>query len=578
MTAPLPNLRWRLAKLLTWPRLAEEQRFLLLSILIGIFSGLVVVCFHIAMEFVSWFMLETHQSLIRTLLSPAVGALAAVLLVSFVFRTARGSGVNDTKAAIYISDGYVPFSAVAGKFLACSVSIGSGNSLGPEDPSLHMGAGIASLLGRLFRLTRDRMRLIAPVGAAAGIAAAFNTPITAVLFVIEEVVAGWSAGVLGSIVLSAVSAVVVVRWFLGNEPLFLVPHFELTHPSELLVYALVGVVGGLLAVAFIRLVRDLRGRLSGMPHWMRYAGPFGAGLLVGVAGVFVPEVMGAGYGAIDNALHDRFSWNMLLVLGGLKIIVTLLCFGAGTPGGMFAPTLFTGAMVGGGIGGLAALYWPVPTSPPGAYVLVGMGTFFAGVFRAPMTSVFMVFEVSASYVIILPVMIANTVAYLVSRKLQPLPFFTLVARQEGLDLPSLEEQREAPTLHVEEAMSPSPACVFTVDTPVVKALDEMGRQAMWDCLVAEGRGVWSRVSRPELETAVQTGKGSEALGRAVPLEPLPRLYPDLALDSALRYLGSHPLLPVASRARPYRLVGVLTLEDVHRTYGIKPDGRGGAPT
>ena len=160
-----------------------------------------------------------------------------------------------------------------------------------------------------------------------------------------------------------------------------------------------------------------------------------AGLLIGAIGVWRPEILGAGYEAIDGALHGRFPWHILILLGLLKMLGSSMCFSAGTPGGMFAPTLFVGAMVGGGLGGLAHLYSPFPTSSAGAYVLVGMGTFFAGVFRAPMTSVFMVFEVSASYVIILPVMIANTVSFLVSRRLQGESLFQIAAEQDGLNLP-----------------------------------------------------------------------------------------------------------------------------------------------
>jgi CIC family chloride channel protein len=499
-------------------RIGETQRFLLLAILIGVFAGLLVVLFHIAIDSITWFGLESPYARHRavTALLPALGALVAVFLIARVFRGAKGSGVVDTKAAIYVSDGYVPFSAVIGKFLACSLAIGSGNSLGPEDPSLHMGAGVASVLGRAFGLSRDRMRLIAPVGAAAGLAAAFNTPISAVLFVIEEVLAGWSAGVLGSVVLAAVSATVVVRWFLGNQPLFLVPEFELTHVSELVVHAAIGVAGGLLSVAFVRAGRHLRARFERFTPGAPFLLPVAAGLAVGLLGLWVPEVLGAGYSAIGNALHDRYTWNILLLVGAAKMAATLVCFSARTPGGMFAPALFIGAMIGGGMGGLAQQHWPFPTSAASAYVLVGMGTFFAGVFRAPMTSIFMVFETSASYVIILPVMIANTIAYLISRRMEPVPFFTQLAREEGIDLPSLEQQRESRALRVEDAMSAPP-----------------------------------EVSEEHAQ-----------------LSDLPRLYPDMPLDTALRLFGPHRALPVRSRTRPYSLVGVLSLDDVERAYGL----------
>ncbi|HWB84789.1 MAG TPA: chloride channel protein [Bryobacteraceae bacterium] len=494
--------------------LSETQRFLLLSVLIGIFAGLMVVCFHICIDFISWSSLGALSGKFRfeRLFAPVLGALLATLLATRVFPAARGSGVNQTKAALYISNGYVPFSTVAGKFLACSIAIGSGNSLGPEDPSLQMGAGIASLLGRMFRLGRKNMRLIAPVGAAAGIAAAFNTPISGVLFVMEEVVAAWNAGVVGSILLSAVSAVVVTRWFLGNEPLFRVPIFELRHPSELAVYALIGVIGGLLSGMFVKLVEEFHRRRQHFPHWTRLLQVAAAGLLVGIIGLWLPEIMGAGYDAIDYALHNRFAWDLLLVLGGAKMVATLGCFGTEIPGGMFAPTLFMGAMIGGGLGGLAHRYWPFPTSSAGAYVLVGMGTFFAGVFRAPMTSIFMVFEVSASYVIILPVMIANTISYFISRRLHPVPFFTMLAYQEGVDLPSAEEYRSTESLHVEDAMQPVPESV--------------------------------------------------SLGQA------PRVYPDLPLDAVLRLLSHYSLLPVVARNDPNHFIGAISLEDVHRAYGI----------
>lgn len=554
-----------------WGSFGETQRFLLLSILIGLFSGLLVVCFHIFIDYISWTTLGTPvgASWTRTLLAPTLGGLAAVALVRYVFRKARGSGVNHTKAALYIYDGHVPFSTVIGKFIACSISIGTGNSLGPEDPSLQMGAGVASLLGRLFGVDKQHMRLIAPVGAAAGLAAAFNTPITAVLFVIESVVAAWDAGVLGSIVLSAVSAVVVVRWFLGDQPLFHAPSFQLTHPSELAIYAALGVIGGLLAVLFVKLVGRLHGALEKLPKRTALLRPAVAGFLVGVAGLWLPQVMGAGYAAVDNALRDQFVWQVLLALGLVKMIATLLCFSAETPGGMFAPVIFTGAMIGGGIGALAQVYWPFPMSSTGAYVLVGMGAFFAGVFRTPMTAIFMVFELSASYVIILPVMIASTLAYLISRQLQPTPFFEMIARQEGVDLPSLEAQRERQPLLVEHAMQRGTILTLSVDMSVDAALAALRSAGLADGLISVERGTWSSVSLDDLEAAVQQGRGGASVREAFPLVPTPRLYPDLALDTALRLLGSHRLLPVLNRARPGQVLGIITLDDIHRAYGIQ---------
>ncbi len=556
------------------PVLEETQRFLLLSIVIGILSGLVVVCFHISIEFLNW---NTVHSLERssglwTLIWPALGGGGAYLLVYFVFPTARGTGVNYTKAGVYASDGYVPFRSVIGKFVSSTLSIGSGNPMGPEDPALQMGAGIASLLGRFFHLTRDHMRLIAPIGAAAGIGAAFNTPIAAVLFVMEEVMSAWSAGVLGSIVLSSVSAVVVSRWFLGDDPLYRVPQFELTDYSELLVYAAIGLAGGCLSALYARHAAALRGKVLEQRQRIRIWLPVAAGLFVGLIGIQAPGVLGAGYESIDGALHDRFTWRFLLLLGGLKMILSAVCLSAGTPGGMFAPTLFIGAMIGGGLGGLADVYWPLPTSSTGAYVLVGMGAFFAGLFRAPMTSVFMVFELSANYVIILPVMIANTISYQISRRMQADSLFHILGRQDGLDLPSVEEKREAPVLHVEDAMRKDgrrvmPATSAGVDDALA-GLDEDGATAM---LIDSAYGRWTWVSRRDLERARQEGRGGALIQDALPSRAVIRTYPDIPLDQALRKLGVYPVLPVASRVNPNYMLGTLTLADVHRAYGIPED-------
>lgn len=554
------------------PVMGETQRFLLLSIIIGIFAGLTVVCFHISIEFFSWATVGGlgKRSWWALTLWPAVGGGAAYFLAARYFPAARGSGINSTKAALYISDGYVPFSSVVGKYVSSTVSIGTGNPMGPEDPALLMGSGIASFLGRTFRLTRDNMRMIAPVGAAAGIGAAFNTPITAVLFVMEEVVASWNAGVLGSIVLSAVSAVVVSRWYLGDDPLYAVPQFTLTDYSELIVYALMGVISGYLSAWFTQFAASVRERVRGTKRIHVYLLPVLAGLLVGVIGIRVPEVFGAGYGAIDSALHDRYLWHFLLLLGALKMLTTSLCFAVGTPGGMFAPTLFIGAMIGGGVGGLAHEYWPFPTSTAGAYVLVGIGTFFAGLFRAPMSSIFMVFEISRSYVIILPVMVANVISLLISRTLQHDSLLQIAALQDGLDLPSVEEQRESAPLCVEDAMQSGSGRVFPSSIPVETAFHRMREQELETALIGvHGKG-WSWVELQDIAKAMEAGQSAESVWKALSVRAVVRLYPDLSLDSAMRVLATYPILPVSSRANPNLLLGTLTLEDVHKAYGI-PD-------
>jgi CIC family chloride channel protein len=549
-------------------RLTEEHVFLVLAVVIGIYSGLAVTCFRIAIE---WFRLRALGSGLvpafpRIVIVPAATGLAIGMLVVRAFPGARGSGVNQTKAALYIYDGYVSFRTVVGKFLTSALAIGSGQSLGPEDPSLQIGAGLASALGRRMHLSRARLRYIAPVGAAAGLAAAFNAPITAVLFVIEEVIGRWSAGVLGAVVLAAVSSAVTEQWFLGDQPLFHVPPYHLEHASELLAYAAMGLIGGSVSILFLKLIAVLRPRLRGLAPWTWYVQPAAAGLLIGLIGLRFPQVMGAGYDYIDQAMHDQFGWQLLAALCLIKLLSTTTSFVAGTPGGLFAPTLFMGAMLGGAVCGLERLVAPGATGPIGAYALVGMGTMFAGILRAPMTSVFMIVEASGNYTIILPVMISNTVAYLVSRQFQRVAMFDLLSRQDGTDLPSMEEEREA-TLHsVEDGMRSVEGALLRAEESVDTGIARAAQVSTDYFLVPAGDGVWGAASRSDLARLQAEGRGHDALGSAVAAIARPYLYPDQSIDFALGVLGERPVVPVVHRADPRRLMGMVAAEDLLRVY------------
>jgi chloride channel protein, CIC family len=551
--------------------LSEERFFLILAVFIGIFAGLGVVCFRLAIDWIRVGLLgaapEPHM--LRLLIVPTLCGLLVAVLVVHVFPLVRGSGVNQTKAALYIFNGYIPFRTAIGKFITAAIAIGSGQSLGPEDPSLQIGASLASALGRRMDFSRDKHRLLAPIGAAAGLAAAFNAPISAVLFVIEEVIGRWSAGILGSVVLSAISSVVVVRWFLGAQPLFRIPALTIFRPTELLAYVILGIVGGFAAVIFAKAIGFFRPRLRALPRWTQYLQPALAGLIIGLIGYFgAPQVMGAGYEYIDQALHDQFTWQFLAVLAGLKILATTISFVTGTPGGMFAPTLFIGAMLGGAVGGVERHFYPHLTGSTGTYALVGMGVLFAAFLRAPMTSVFMVVEVSGNYSIIVPVILANAFAYVVSRSFQSVPIFDLLSRQDGLELPSLEEQREEVVLHVEDAMKPPPALVLRSEDVVQDAAAQVVQDSSNLFLVCVRPSGWASITRELLLRFASEGKGEITLGSLLPQERLPYLHPDYPLEMALRYVNQTPLVPVLSRADLRKLEGVISSEDVLAKYQV----------
>jgi CIC family chloride channel protein len=557
------------ARLIFGAHAREEPFFLLLSIFIGIFSGLAVVCFRLAIEWSSLALLGPlpHAGELRLLGAPLIVGLLVAILVRHIFPAVRGSGVNQTKAALYIYNGYIPLRSAVGKFICCALAIGSGQSLGPEDPSLQIGASIASALGRRLQLSRERLRLLAPVGAAAGLAAAFNAPISAVLFVIEEVIGRWSAGILGAVVLSAVASVVIVRFFLGAEALFRIPVTAFVRPAELIAYTALGLIGGVAAVLFAKGISFLRPRFRALPRWTHYFQIAAAGLLIGLIGwLGAPQVMGAGYNFMDQAMHDEFTWKMLAILAALKILATTLSFSAGTPGGMFAPTLFVGAMLGGAVSGVERIFFPTLTGSTGTYALVGMGVLFAGFLRAPMTSVFMVLETSGNYAIILPVIVANTVAYVVSRSLQRTPILDLLTRQDGLVLPSLEEQRDEAILRVEDAMKPPPPLVLDADISIAEAEQRSQSVPEIAFLVRLQLGGWRSVSKSDLTRMVKEGKGDLSLGSVLSKQDLPSLYPDLSLDMALRHVNQVPLVPVLNRADQRKLEGVITRDDVLNRY------------
>jgi CIC family chloride channel protein len=565
----------------------EERIFLVLSIFIGVISGLLVVSFRMAIEWLSVLLLgsspQPHQP--RLIFIPALAGLVIALFARFVFPDVRGSGINQTKAALYIHNGYISFRTVIGKFLLSALAIGSGHSLGPEDPSLQIGAGVASLISRRFDMSKEKLRIFAPIGAAAGLAAAFNAPISAILFVIEEVIGQWSAAVLGSIVLSAVSSVVVARSFWGPEPMFRIPAVTLRDSRELLAYAVLGVAGGFAALLFAKSLSYLRPRLRSQPGWSQMLQPALAGLLVGGIGYFgLTQVMGAGYQAIDQAMHSQFAWKMLLVLALFKIIATTLSFSSGTPGGMFAPTLFIGAMLGAAVGSFEKIYFPHLTGSIGSYALVGMGVLFAAFLRAPLTSVFMVLEVSGNYSIVLPVILANTIAYLISRGLQPVPIFEELTHQDGLYLPSMEELREESNLRLEDALQPVTVPVMQGSETIADAAGSFAQyettKAAHVILIQCGDGLWYAARKEELETLFSNSTAAnsveshtadaqqptQTIEEHLGAERTPILFPDLPLSSALPHFHRWPLLPVTNRAMRGSLEGVVSLQDVLNRY------------
>jgi CIC family chloride channel protein len=416
-------------------KLREEQLFLAVTLGIGVTAGLVAVLFALSIDLIAHRLFGVAPSWPRLILVPTLVSLLTGFMLVKWFPGVRGSGVPQTAAAYRLADGRITAKVPLGKFLVGVLCIGSGHSIGREGPSVQIGAGLASAVGRWMGLSPERARSLIPVGAAAALAAAFNTPVAAVLFALEEIVGDLNASLLGSTVVAAVSATMVERSVLGNAPLFHVPAYSLVHPAELVAYAGLGVVGGGLSVFFCKALLLLRAEFGRLPGWSRLYQPAIGGLLVGLILVFVPQVMGVGYEFIDQALNGGVVLRTMILLAVMKIVATTISYASGNAGGIFAPTLYIGAMAGGAVGLVTHWLAPFPTGSTGAYALVGMGALFAGVIRAPMTSVFMVFEITQDYQILVPLMVANLLSFAISRHYQPMTVYHAFLAQDGVEIP-----------------------------------------------------------------------------------------------------------------------------------------------
>jgi chloride channel protein, CIC family len=546
-------------------RSRDNQILIVLSLVIGVVVGLTVVAFILLTGRLAARMYPPESAAWRRVLVPTAGALFSGALLFRYFPNARGSGIPQTKFALFIRDGYISLRTVLGKFLCCSISLASGIALGREGPSVQIGAGIASVIGRRFGLSPANVKALVPVGCAAALAAAFNTPIAAVLFSLEEILGDMHAPVLGSVVLSSATSWMVLHLILGDQPLFHVPPYQLVSPLEFGIYAILGVVGGLGSVAFVKLLLNLRLWFRHLPASTVWIQPVAGGLFVGLIGWFVPEVLGVGYDYVDRVLGGDIPIKTVAVLALLKIVATPLCYSSGNAGGIFGPSLFIGAMLGGATGGLAHSLFPHVTASPGAYALVGMGTAFAGIVRTPFTSVIMIFEMTRDYSIIVPLMISNMISFFISRQLQPEPIYEALALQEGVYLPT-GESRETLT-------GPPVSEIMTADAPLISPGSNM--ETAGDYLASQKCNAWpagedKTVRGLITKHAIETADSSSLVRDLIQPDTYPYVHPDHPLGFALERMrnANVDVLPVVSRANIRELCGVISQKQILQEYGV----------
>jgi CIC family chloride channel protein len=549
-------------------RQRESQVFLALALVIGALTGMAVVAFILLTERMGMRLYPLGSAPWRRLLFPVVGSLSIGYLLYRYFPDARGSGVPQTKAALYARDGRITLRTVLGKFFCTSATLASGIPLGREGPSVQVGAGIGSVLGRLLGLRSEQVKNLIPVGAAAAIAAAFNTPLAAVLFSLEEIVGDLHAPVIGAVVLASATAWMVLRVFLGDHPLFKVPQYQLVSPAEFAVYAMLGVAGGVVSAAFAKLLLGMRERFLRFPQRTVWFQPVVGGLLVGVVGWFVPQVLGVGYGFVGDALNGNMAFKMMLLLVVLKLLTVTTSYASGNAGGIFGPALFIGAMLGGTVGTVAHHLFPGYTATPGAYALVGMGAVFAGIVRAPMTSVLMIFEMTQDYAVIVPLMIANLVSLFIASRLQHEPIYEALAVQDGIHLPSAKTRQRSGERQVIRVMQTANQ-LLPAEITVREALERVRSSEFRTWLVTDRRGVVGVINLSRLERELAEA-ADKKLGELVDALVFPHVHSDQGLDLALERMGANQIeiLPVVNRADVHKLEGVVTLRDVLDAYGV----------
>ena len=558
---------------------SENQRVIALALLAGVVCGLAAVLFHLSIIGTEVRVIDRamhasgHSWIWWTILIPTLGGLVSGVLLTYAVPGARGSGIPQVKVAYAVRGGRVPFMDAVGKFVVGVIQIGTGSSLGREGPTVQICAGVSSVLGRSAALSRNNLRRLLPVGAAAGIAAAFNAPIAAVTFTIEEVVGDLDQSVLAWIVVAAAIAAAIERSVLGEHPVFtIVKHYGLEHASSLLVYALMGVAGAVVALIFTETLLKLRKGFENttiLPDWAKPAvGGFVTGCLalITIRWLGLNGVTGGGYGTLTEALSGNLALRALVILCALKLIATVFCYGSGGAGGIFAPALFIGGMLGGSFGYLDQRLFHHAGNELGAFALVGMGAVFAGIIRAPITSVLIIFEMTGSYELILPLMISNMMAYGIARHFRPTPIYEALLEQDEIHLP----RRGGHITHALERLRVNDAMTrdlvfLRAEANLGKALEQIKKYSFSTYPVLDEQNRFlGLVSEARIRRTLAEDSDHQKVGSLVQM--CPQVLPDYPLVRAVMQMNESDVrqLAVVETSSSQKLIGLLTMTDILR--------------
>jgi CIC family chloride channel protein len=504
------------------------------------------------------------------LLVPAVGGLVVGLLLQFFVGEERHHGVAGIMEAVALAGGRLRYQRAPVKIIGAALSIGAGASVGPEDPSVQLGANLGSFFGQKLRLSDDGVRALVAAGAAAGIAAAFNAPIAGVFFALELILGELGGASLSIVVVAAVISAVVTQALSGPQPAFKVPAYEFSSALELPLYLALGLLAGPVAALYIRALYFAQDVFHAWqaPRWLK---PAAAGLIVGVVGLALPQILGVGYDTIGNILGQQSVavW-LLLALVAAKLLMTAVSIGGGFPGGVFAPSLFLGAALGGAFGAVAGRLLPGLALAPQAFAMVGMAAVLAGTVHAPLTAILLLFEMTNDYRIILPLMFAVIVSLLISERLVGNSVYTLGLARKGVRLERGRDVRVLEGITVGEVMQADTTSLREADTLEAAAQVLVSTRRHGLPVVSQDGALVGILTLQDLDRAQATdGAAPTTVGEACTRQLL-LAYPDETIDTALRALSARDLgrMPVVARDNPRHLLGMLRRNDIVRAYDL----------
>jgi CIC family chloride channel protein len=556
----------------------QEIFFLLFCLLIGCLAAGGALLFRALIELGQWLLwpqgLNFFQKVLQApwwlkLLLPTLAGLAIGPVIVYLAPQVRGPGVPEVIEAAALRDGYIAPRVTILKPLFTALIISAGGSVGREGPVVHIGSALGSTLAQVLRLSAERTRICLACGAAAGIAATFNAPFAGTMFAVEIILADLQIAYMSHIVLAAVVATVISRQFLGDFPTVAVPSFSFAHPGELILHFILGGVAGLMALMFIRGVfatDTLAGKLPG-PAWLQ---PAVGGFLLGLLGLICPHVFGVGYDTINLMLAGKIALAASVLILATKYLATVVCLGSGMSGGIFAPSLVVGATLGTTLALGARLLFPQLTLHPADYVLVGMGAVVSGTTLAPITAILTIFELTNTYRIIVPAMVACITSMLVVRYLYGYSIYETKLLRKGTNIVRGHEISILRSLKVRDHLMPLME-VLHENTPLHEILiradashypffvvlndqeDMVGVLTLWDL-------------RHALPNAAELGSlvvASELMTREVVT-----IFPSDNFETALNKLEGHNFayLPVVSPGDPRKVTGVLRLDDLLAVY------------